>query len=140
MSARILVIEDDQASRELITYLLQAFGYTPLCAHDGAEGLEIVRREAPDLVICDLQLPNIDGYEVARQLKGHPAWRAMPLVAVTAFAMAYDRDKALAAGFDGYLTKPIDPETFVQQMQAFLAARQSKERIRRERHGNDLDR
>jgi two-component system cell cycle response regulator len=130
MSARILVIEDDQASRELMTYLLQAFGHTPLCAHDGAEGLEIVRREAPDLVICDIQLPQVDGYEVARQLKGHPVWRAMPLVAVTASAMARDRDKALVAGFDGYLTKPLDPETFVQQMEAFLAARQSKESMK----------
>jgi CheY-like chemotaxis protein len=126
MSARILVIDDDQASRELITYLLQAFGYTLVCASDGEEGLEAIGREAPDLVICDVHLPKIDGYEIARQLKGHPTWRTIPLVAVTASAMAHDHRKARAAGFDGYLTKPIDPETFVQQIEAFLAARESR--------------
>ena len=126
MPARILVIEDDLASRELMTYLLQAFGHTLQCAGDGAEGLEAIGREGPDLVICDVHLPKIDGYEVARQLKWHPTWRTIPLVAVTASAMAHDRNKALAAGFDGYLTKPIDPETFVQQIEAFLAARESK--------------
>jgi CheY-like chemotaxis protein len=126
MSARILVIDDDQASRELMTYLLQAFGHTLLCASDGAEGLEAIGREVPDLVLCDVHLPKIDGYEIARQLKGHPTWRTIPLVAVTASAMAHDRNQALAAGFDGYLTKPIDPETFVQQIEAFLAAREAK--------------
>jgi CheY-like chemotaxis protein len=126
MSARILVIDDDQASRELMTYLLQAFGHTLLCASDGEEGLEAIGREVPDLVLCDVHLPKIDGYEIARQLKGHPTWRTIPLVAVTASAMAHDRNQALAAGFDGYLTKPIDPETFVQQIEAFLAAREAK--------------
>ena len=126
MSARILVIDDDQASRELMTYLLQAFGHTLLCASDGEEGLEAIGREVPDLVLCDVHLPKIDGYEIARQLKGHPTWRTIPLVAVTASAMAHDRNKARASGFDGYLTKPIDPETFVQQIEAFLAARESK--------------
>ena len=124
MSACILVIEDDVPSLELMTYLLQAFGYTALSARDGAEGLEAVRHKVPDLVICDVHLPNIDGYEVARQLKRHPTLRMIPLVAVTASAMAYDRDKAHAAGFDGYLSKPIDPETFVQQVEAFLQTRQ----------------
>jgi CheY-like chemotaxis protein len=126
MSARILVIDDDQASRELITYLLQAFGHMLLCASDGEEGLEAIGREVPDLVLCDVHLPKIDGYEIARQLKGHPTWRMIPLVAVTASAMAHDRNQARAAGFDGYLTKPIDPETFVQQIEAFLAARESR--------------
>jgi two-component system cell cycle response regulator len=126
MPARILIIEDDLASRELMSYLLQAFGHTLLCASDGAEGLEAIGRQVPDLVICDIHLPTIDGYEVARQLKGHPAWRTIPLVAVTASAMAHDRNQALAAGFDGYLTKPIDPDTFVQQIEAFLAAEESK--------------
>jgi two-component system, cell cycle response regulator DivK len=124
MPARILIIDDDLASRELVTYLLQAFGHTLLCAGDGEEGLQAIGCEVPDLVICDVHLPKIDGYEVARQLKGHPTWRTIPLVAVTASAMAYDRRQALAAGFDGYLTKPIDPETFVQQIETFLAARE----------------
>jgi CheY-like chemotaxis protein len=126
MSARILVIEDDLPSLELMTYLLQAFGHTSLSARDGEEGLEAVRREVPDLVLCDVHLPKIDGYEVARQLKGHPTLRTIPLVAVSASAMAHDRDQAQAAGFDGYLSKPIDPETFVQQVEAFLQTREPR--------------
>jgi two-component system cell cycle response regulator len=126
MPAHILIIEDDLASLELMTYLLRAFGHMPRCASNGEEGLKAVCREMPDLVICDIQLPEIDGYEVARKLKGHAVWRTIPLVAVTASAMAHDRDKALAAGFDGYLAKPVDPESFVQQLEAFLAARESE--------------
>jgi len=120
MAARILVIEDNPANLDLMTYLLTAFGHTPLTAHDGEEGLQAAQRELPDLIICDMQLPTLDGYEVARWLKSHPDLRAIPLVAVTALAMVGDRDKVLAAGFDGYIAKPIDPETFVGQVERFL--------------------
>jgi two-component system cell cycle response regulator len=122
--ARVLVIEDNPDNLELMTYLLGAFGHTPLTAGDGEAGLDVARREQPDLIICDLQLPKIDGYAVVRQLKAHPALRRIPVIAVTAFAMVGDRDKALAAGFDGYIAKPIAPETFVQQAQAFLQTNQ----------------
>jgi len=118
--ARILVIEDNPANLELMAYLLKAFGHTPLVARDGEEGLSVVRREVPDLIICDVQIPKLDGYEVASQLKSHPVFRKIPLVGVTAFAMVGDRDKVLAAGFDGYLAKPIAPETFVRDVEAFL--------------------
>src|SRR5205807_9611902 len=74
----------------------------------------------PDLIVCDVQLPDMDGYEVARWLKSDPGLRTVPLVAVTALAMVGDRDRILAAGFDGYLAKPINPETFVRQMEVFL--------------------
>jgi two-component system cell cycle response regulator len=99
-----------------MAYLLEAHGYVTLAAADGETGLEIAARDAPDLIICDLQMPKVNGYEVARRAKSDPALRAIPLVAVTAFAMVGDREKALDAGFDGYLPKPIDPETFVQQV------------------------
>src|SRR5262245_54688307 len=105
MPARILIIEDNPTNLDLMTYLLTAFGHTALTAADGEEGLEAVRREVPDLIICDVQLPQMDGYEVARWLKSHPQFRAIPLVAVTALAMVGDRDKMLAAGFDGYIAK-----------------------------------
>ncbi|MCI0579533.1 MAG: response regulator [Chloroflexi bacterium] len=118
--AKVLVIEDNPTNLELMTYLLQAFGHVALTAAEGAAGLEIARREAVDLIICDVQLPGIDGYEVVRQLKNHPALRHVPVVAVTAFAMVGDRDRVLAAGFDGYMAKPIEPETFVQQVEGFL--------------------
>jgi two-component system, cell cycle response regulator len=123
MKARILVIEDNAANMELMTYLLKAFGHTTLKAHDGKEGLEVARRERPDLVICDLQLPVMNGYEVAKELKADPELHDVPVLAVTAFAMVDDRRKALAAGFDGYFSKPIDPETFVPQVQMFLPQR-----------------
>ncbi|VTR94810.1 sensory box protein response regulator : Response regulator containing a CheY-like receiver domain and a GGDEF domain OS=Thiocystis violascens (strain ATCC 17096 / DSM 198 / 6111) GN=Thivi_1320 PE=4 SV=1: Response_reg: Response_reg [Gemmata massiliana] len=120
MLASILVIEDNPANLELMSYLLSAYGYSPHTATDGAEGLRIAGREAFDLIICDIHLPQTDGYEVARQLKADPVRRTVPLIAVTALAMVGDRDKVLAAGFDGYIAKPIDPETFVRQVEAFL--------------------
>lgn len=121
MSARILLIEDNPANLELMSYLLRAFGYAPRTAADGGAGLELALGEAFDLIVCDINLPVMDGYEVARRLKADPARRAVPLVAVTALAMVGDRDKVLAAGFDGYITKPINPEAFVGQVAAYLA-------------------
>lgn len=118
--AKILVIEDNPTNLQLMVYLLQAFGHTPLEAIDGEAGLELIRQELPDLVLCDIHLPSMDGFGVARQLKSHPAFRAVPLVAVTALAMVGDRDRILSAGFDGYITKPITPETFIGQVEAFL--------------------
>jgi two-component system cell cycle response regulator len=120
METVILVIEDDQASLGLMGYLLQAFGYTPVNASSGEEGLEAARRAVPDLILCDIQLPGIDGYEVARQLKRDPVLAEVPLVAVTALAMVGDRSKVMASGFDGYLSKPVVPETFVKQVEGFL--------------------
>lgn len=122
MLARILVIEDNAASLELMTYLLKAFGYTTLVARDGEEGLKAAHQESLDLIICDIELPKLNGYEIARQLKRHPVLKAIPLVAVTAYAMVGDREKALAVGFDGYIPKPIEPELFVGQVEAFLKA------------------
>ena len=120
MPHRILIIEDNPANLDLMAYLLTAFGHAVLTANDGEEGLEVVYRERPDLIVCDILMPKLDGYEVARRLKRDPARRAIPLIAITALAMMGDRDKILAAGFDGYITKPIDPETFVQGVTAFL--------------------
>jgi two-component system cell cycle response regulator len=122
MGARILIVEDNLANLDLMTYLLGASGYRTLSAGDGAAGLEVARREVPDLILCDVQMPLMDGHEMARQAKRDPALQTIPLIAVTAFARDSDRDKALAAGFDGYLSKPIDPETFVGQVEAFLAS------------------
>jgi CheY-like chemotaxis protein len=119
--ARILIIEDNAANLELMTYLLDAFGHTVSVAYDGVEGLAALRANLPDLIICDVQLPNIDGYAVARCLKGDPARCHVPIVAVTALAMVGDRNRILASGFDGYIAKPINPEMFVRQVEAFLA-------------------
>ena len=113
MTARILVIEDNDENLELMTYLLQAFGHTTLTARDGVEGLDLARRQTPDLILCDLQMPRLDGFGVARALRQDAQFARIPLVAVTAFAMRDDRERVLASGFDGYVTKPIVPEEFV---------------------------
>ena len=120
MAARILVIEDNPTNLTLMGYLLKAFGHIVLTAIDGEQGLEAVRSEVPDLIICDVQIPKLDGYEVAKQLKNHPTLCKIPLIAVTALAMVGDREKMLAAGFDGYIPKPIDPEAFVPEVEALL--------------------
>ena len=118
--ATILVIEDDDASRQLVTYLLEAAGHRVLAAENGAVGVRIALAESPDIILCDLQMPVMNGYEVARSLRTSMIWRVVPLVAVTAFSMPGDREKALDVGFNEHLSKPITPETFVQQVEAFL--------------------
>jgi two-component system, cell cycle response regulator len=122
MPARILVIEDNADNLHLMTYLLRAFGHVPLSASDGEEGLAVARREQPDLILCDIQLADMDGYAVAHAAKDDSVVRSIPLVAVTALAMMGDRDKVLAAGFVGYISKPITPESFVAQVEEFLPA------------------
>ena len=118
--ARILIIEDNPANMQLMTYLLRAFGHDTFEARDGKAGLAIAKQELADLILCDLQMPGIDGYEVARILRLDPKLNMISLVAVTAYAMAGDREKVLAAGFNGYISKPINPELFLGQVEAFL--------------------
>lgn len=120
MAARILIIEDNPANLELMTYLLRAYKYQVLSAADGEAGLAAAQQQLPDVVVCDLQLPKLDGFEVLKRLKAEPRTTAIPVVAVTAYAMVGDRERVLAAGFDGYLAKPIEPETFVSQIERFL--------------------
>jgi CheY-like chemotaxis protein len=117
---RILVIEDDDPSLMLAKYLFETAGYHIITATTGAEGVQQALLHAPDLILCDLQLPVFTGYEVRSRLVESPAWRAVPIVAVTAFSMMGDRDEVLAAGFAGYISKPIDPTTFVAQVREFL--------------------
>jgi two-component system cell cycle response regulator DivK len=120
VAARILIIEDDDASRELVKYLLTAAGHTMLEAEDGRAGVHLALHARPDVIICDLQMPVLNGYEVVRTLREHAEWHPVPLIAVTAFSMTGDREAALAAGFDEHISKPIVPETFTSQVEAFL--------------------
>ena len=120
MCARILVIEDNPANLELMGYLLRCSGHEVIVATDGQAGLELAQMEVPELIICDIQMPHMTGFEVAHRLKAHDRLRHIPLVAITAFAMVGDRERVLAEGFDGYLAKPIDPEAFVAQIETFL--------------------
>jgi CheY-like chemotaxis protein len=124
--ARILIIEDNPTNMELMVYLLNAFGFTPLTANDGISGIEAARDTAPDLIICDVHLPRLDGYGVVAQLKQDPALRDIPVLAVTALAMVGDRERLLEAGFDGYIAKPIEPDTFVVQLEEFLEPQRAR--------------
>ena len=120
MKPTILLIEDNEQNRYLATFLLEAHGYGIVAAVDGAQGIELAGRVLPQLILLDIQLPLMDGYAVARALRRNPALANIPIVAVTSYAMAGDREKALAAGCNGYLEKPINPETFVPEIERFL--------------------
>lgn len=122
MPARILVIEDNKVSLELVQYLLKSFGYGSFAACNGQEGLRLARQENPDLILCDLQMPLMNGYEVIQELIKDPQLKLIPVIAVTALSMPGDRENVLANGFAGYIPKPIDPETFVQTIEQFLGA------------------
>lgn len=104
----VLVVDDNAVNQELITELLDAWGFTVLRAGSGLEALSMLERESPDLMLLDLQMPDMDGYKVIRQVRDNPRRRELPVVAVTAYAMTGDREHALESGFDGYLTKPLD--------------------------------
>ena len=122
MNARIVLIEDNGPNLDLMSFLLRSFGHEPIEARSGEEGLALIVREAPDLVLCDLDLPGIDGFEVVQRLRREKGLDRTPTIAVTAYAMAGDRERTMRAGFDGYIPKPIVPETFVQQIEGFVTA------------------
>jgi len=122
--ARILVIEDNRDNLELMRYLLSAFGHTLLTAEDGEAGIDSARRNHPDLVLCDIHLPGADGYEVVRELRRDATLNQVPIIAVTALAMLGDREKGIAAGFDGYISKPIDPQNFIVEVDCYLRVEQ----------------
>ena len=121
MSARILIIDDNAANLYLMAYLLREAGYEVIVAGNGQVGLAVARARLPDLIICDAQMPVMDGYEFARHAKRDPMLAGLPLVSVTAYAMEGDREKSMTAGFDAYMSKPIVPENFARQIAAFLA-------------------
>jgi len=122
MAARILVVEDNPTNLQLMLYLLKAFGHRATAAADGLSGLQLARRQQFDIILCDVLMPGIDGFEFARRYKTETAATQAPLVAVTALAMVGDKEALLAAGFDGYIAKPIDPETFIGQIDSYLPA------------------
>ena len=120
VGARILVIEDNKNSNDLMCYLLRCFGHTVFSAGDGREGLDAAARERPDVIVMDLQMQRMGGFEAAAILAADPELAAIPRVAVTAYAMLGDRERVLAEGFGGYIAKPIDPERFVEQIEVFV--------------------
>ena len=120
MNRTVLMIEDNEQNRYLATFLLERRGHSVVSSADGPSGIEEAARLRPDIILLDIQLPGLDGYAVARALRQNPALDAIPIVAVTSYAMPGDREKALEAGCTGYLEKPIDPDTFVDSIERFL--------------------
>lgn len=121
----VLLIEDNEQNRYLLTFLLERHGYTVVSAVDGPRGIELTRTLVPYMILLDIQLPTMDGHAVARALRGNESLRDTPIIAVTSYAMPGDREKALAAGCNGYIEKPINPDTFVAELERgmFLSGR-----------------
>ena len=120
MGKNILIIEDNEQNMYLVTFILEKNGHSVVQARSGDEGLRVAASCEPDLILLDIQLPVMDGYTVARELRKIPALAQIPIIAVTSFAMPGDREQALGAGCTGYIEKPIDPDTFITQVNEHL--------------------
>ena len=120
---KILLVEDNEMNRDMLSRRLQRRGYEVVTAVDGESGLALTRTEAPALVLMDMSLPGVDGWEATRQLKADPATRAIPVIALTAHAMAGDREKALAAGCDDFDIKPIDLDRLLGKIETLLGGK-----------------
>jgi two-component system cell cycle response regulator DivK len=120
MSQRILVIEDHEENRRLLRDLLTSVGYVLMEAVNGEEGVTMAETHRPDLILMDIQLPGVDGYETTRRIKAQPALRNIPIIAVTSYAMSGDDVKALEAGCDAYVTKPFSPRALLATIREYL--------------------
>ncbi len=126
MKTTILLIEDNERNRYLTTFLLEKHGYQVYIAADGRSGIDLVYQLKPDLILLDIQLPEMDGYAVALELTKNKLFQ-IPIVAVTSYAMTGDRERILAAGCIGYIEKPINPETFVTEIEQYLLPRKPQD-------------
>ncbi|MBN2404834.1 MAG: response regulator [Coriobacteriia bacterium] len=120
MAEKILLVEDNPQNRYLVTFLLEKNGYEVISAEDGEQAIDSVEKELPDLILMDVQLPKLDGYEATRRIKADERFASIPLIALTAHSMKGDRGKALAAGCDDYITKPVDAEGLLARIRELL--------------------
>jgi two-component system, cell cycle response regulator DivK len=120
MSKRILVVEDQEDNRQIIRDLLSATDYEIIEAESGEQAFEAVAKQRPDLILMDIQLPGIDGYEVTRRIKADPALRSIPIIAVTSYALSGEEQKARAAGCDAYVPKPYSPRQLLAKIRQYL--------------------
>lgn len=123
MKGNILVIEDNEQNLYLVRFILEKNGYEVHAAMDGRTGIDMADQLKPDLILLDIQLPVMDGYSVARNLRSNPNVSGVPIVAVTSHAMVGDREKAMSVGCNGYIEKPINPETFMSEVEIHLKRR-----------------
>jgi two-component system cell cycle response regulator DivK len=117
---KILVVEDEERNRYLISFILKSNGLDVITANDGLEGVEAAKKQMVDLVLMDIKMPRMDGYESTRRIRELDGYQSVPIVAFTSYAMAGDEKKAMEAGCDGYVSKPIDPETIVDEIRKYL--------------------
>ena len=122
MGARILIVEDNEHDLALVRFLLKAFGHEPLRARGGREGVDLAARERPDLILMDILMPLIDGFEAMRLIRAEPELAHTPIVALTILGSRMEREAALKAGFDGVIVKPIAPESFVGEVDEYVPA------------------
>lgn len=120
MKIKVLVIEDNKQNMYMITYLLESYGYEVLQSFSGMEGINSAQKNMPDIILLDIQLPEMDGYAIARALRKNEELKQTPIIAVTSYAMPGDKERAIEAGATGYIEKPVNPDTFISQMEAFL--------------------
>tara|TARA_R110002111_G_scaffold46643_5_gene83852 strand:- start:1741 stop:2121 length:381 start_codon:yes stop_codon:yes gene_type:complete len=120
MKQTILIIEDNEQNMYMLSYLLSQNNYNIIKAYNGKEGLKMAHDNHPEIILIDIQLPDMDGYEICNKLSHNGLSKSTTIIAVTSYAMGGDKEKALEAGADGYLEKPIDPETFVNQMRSII--------------------
>lgn len=116
----VLIIEDNKNNLYMMRFIVTRLGHAVLEARDGASGVDLARRERPDLILMDIQLPVLDGYAATQQIRADAALQEVPIIAVTSYAMAGDREKALAAGCSAYIEKPIDPESFIKELEKYV--------------------
>ena len=128
--ARILVVEDHEDNMTLVAYLLRAHGFFPELAYTGEAGIALALEHLPELILLDILMPGMDGYEVATAVRAYTELAETRIVAVTASAMVGDRERIVAAGFDGYIQKPIDPERFIAEVKRFLPSKAAHETTR----------
>lgn len=117
---KILVVDDNEKNRYLISFILKKNGIEVVTANDGLEGVETARKQQVDLVIMDIKMPKMDGYEATMRIKKLEGYQSVPIIALTSYAMAEDKKKALAAGCDGYIAKPINPETIMDEIRKYM--------------------
>lgn len=120
MRAKVLIIEDNEQNMYMISYLLENNNYEVIPVFNGIDGINKAKEVLPDIILLDIQLPEMNGYDIARELKKIESIKDIPIITVTSYAMAGDKEKALDAGAIGYIEKPIDPDTFISQMEDFL--------------------
>ena len=129
MKLKALIIEDNEQNMYMLSFLLENNNYEVIQAFTGLVGIKAAKEGLPDVILLDIQLPEMDGYHVAKELRKYPELKHIPIIAVTSHAMVGDREKAMESGATGYIEKPIDPDDFIQRMESYFSEELLQKRI-----------